>query len=245
MARPAPAQRLLVALDTSDLERAAGLAQALEGAVGGIKIGLELYSARGIEGVRQLAALGLPIFLDLKLHDIPNTVARAVRAVLPLKPFMLTVHAAGGSAMLRAATAAAAEAGAHRPHLVAVTVLTSLDAADLAELGQMGPAAEQVLRLATVARDAGIDGVVCSPNEVRLLRGRLGAGFILVVPGIRPAWTASATETSDDQKRVMAPGEAVAAGADYLVIGRPITAARSPREAAERIAAEIAAEALG
>lgn len=243
--RPIPAERLLVALDTADLGRAKALAEALKGAVGGIKIGLELYSSRGVEGVRALAALGLPVFLDLKLHDIPNTVASAVRAILPLKPFMLTVHAAGGAAMLRAAAAAAAEAGDARPRLAAVTVLTSLDAEDLARVGQAGPVAEQVLRLATLARDAGIDAAVCSPQELRLLRPRLGADFILVVPGIRPVWAAPASGRIDDQKRIMSPAEAIAAGADYLVIGRPITAARSPREAAERIAAEIAAEVAG
>ena len=240
--RLAPAQRLLVALDTTDLERAVALAKALAGVVGGTKIGLELYGARGIEGVRALASLGLPVFLDLKLHDIPNTVASAVRALEPLKPFMLSVHAAGGSAMLRAAVAAAAEAGDGRPCLVAVTVLTSLDAEDLALLGQAGPVAEQVLRLALLARNAGIDGAVCAPQEVRLLRGRLGAGFTLVVPGIRPTWAAPASQGTDDQKRIMTPAEAIAAGADYLVIGRPIAAARSPREAAQRVAAEIAAE---
>ena len=243
--RPIPTERLLAALDTTDLKHAKALAEALKGTVGGIKIGLELYSSRGVEGVRALAALGLPVFLDLKLHDIPNTVASAVRAMLPLEPFMLTVHAAGGAAMLRAAAAAAAEAGDARPRLLAVTVLTSLDAEDLAQVGQAGPVAEQVLRLATLARDAGIDGAVCSPREVRLLRPRLGADFILVVPGIRPAWAASPPGAGDDQKRVTTPGEAIAAGADYLVIGRPITAARSPREAALRIAAEIAAEVAG
>jgi orotidine-5'-phosphate decarboxylase len=196
--RPIPAERLLVALDTTDLERAIALAEALKGAVGGIKIGLELYSSSGVEGVRALAALGLPIFLDFKLHDIPNTVASAVRAILPLKPFMLTVHAAGGAAMLRAAAAAATEAQHARPRLVAVTVLTSLDAEDLARVGQAGPVAEQVLRLAALARDAGIDGAVCSPQEVALLRHRLGAGFTLVVPGIRPAWAAPASGGIDD-----------------------------------------------
>ncbi len=242
---PIPAERLFVALDTTDLERAIALAGALEGAVGGIKIGLELYSSRGVEGVRALAALGLPVFLDLKFHDTPNTVARAVRAILPLKPFMLTVHAAGGPAMLRAAATAAVEAGSGRPRLLAVTVLTSLDAEDLSRLGQAGPVPEQVLRLAALARDAGIDGAVCSPQEVGLIRRRLGAGFTLAVPGIRPPWAAPASGSIDDQKRTMSPAEAIAAGADYLVIGRPITAARSPREAALRIAAEIAAEVAG
>ena len=243
--QPTLARRLFVALDTADLERAVALAEALGGAVGGIKIGLELYSSRGVEGARRLAELGIPVFLDLKLHDIPNTVASAVRAVLPLQPFMLTVHASGGPAMLRAAAAAAGEAGEGRPRLMAVTVLTSLDDEDLARVGQAGPVTEQALRLATLARDAGIDGAVCAPLEVALLRRRLGAEFTLVVPGIRPAWVVPASERTDDQKRTMSPAEAIAAGADYLVIGRPITLARSPREAALRIAAEIAAEVAG
>jgi orotidine-5'-phosphate decarboxylase len=230
-----PEGRVLVALDTTDLARAQALARGLLGAVAGIKIGLELYSARGIEGVRALAEIGLPLFLDLKFHDIPNTVASAVRAALPLAPFLLTLHASGGPAMLRAAAEVAAEAGAARPRLLAVTVLTSLDDRDLRLVGQAGPVASQVLRLAETAQGAGIDGAVCSPREVALLRAKCGPGFLLVVPGIRPEWAAA-----QDQKRVMTPAEAVAAGADYLVVGRPITAAPSPREAAERIAAELA-----
>jgi orotidine-5'-phosphate decarboxylase len=231
----AAADRILVALDLTDLEHARALAQMLKGTVGGIKIGLELFSAHGNEGVHALASLGLPLFLDLKLHDIPNTVASAIRAILPLAPRLVTVHAAGGPAMLRAAAEAAAEAGADRPRLVAVTVLTSLDEHDLGLLGQRGPLAEQVLRLADLAQGAGIDGVVASPQEVAMLRARCGSDFLLVVPGVRPTWSETA-----DQKRVMTPADAVAAGADYLVVGRPITRAHAPREAAERIAGEIA-----
>ena len=231
----APAARIFVALDLVDLARARTLARALKGTIGGIKIGLELFSAGGIEAVAELKCLGLPLFLDLKLHDIPNTVARAVRALLPLEPAFVTLHASGGPAMLRAAAEAAQEAGVSRPRLLAVTVLTSLDARDLAKVGQEGPVADQVLRLAALAQGAGIDGAVCSPQEVAALRAKCGAGFILMVPGIRPAWAAAG-----DQKRVTTPKEALSAGADYLVIGRPIVAAASPREAAERVAAELA-----
>ena len=178
----------------------------------------------------------MPLFLDLKFHDIPNTVAGAVRAVLPLKPAILTVHASGGRAMLEAARDAAAAAGADRPKIVAVTVLTSLDDGDLDAVGQRGPALDQAKRLAAIAQQAGVDGVVCSPKEVAALRAQCGATFLLVVPGIRPSWAATG-----DQKRVMTPAEAVAAGADHLVIGRPITAAADPAEAARRIAAELSA----
>ncbi|HXQ66060.1 MAG TPA: orotidine-5'-phosphate decarboxylase [Alphaproteobacteria bacterium] len=230
-----PAERIFVALDLTDLERASALARELKGAIGGIKIGLELFSARGVEAVRELRAEGLPLFLDLKLHDIPNTVASAVRALLPLEPALLTLHASGGPAMLRAAAAAAQTAGPRRPRLLAVTVLTSLDERDLRGVGQEGPIAAQVLRLAELAQGAGIDGVVCSPQEVAALRANCGPGFILAVPGIRPAWA-----QADDQKRVTTPKEALAAGADYLVIGRPITQAPSPRAAAARIVAELA-----
>jgi orotidine-5'-phosphate decarboxylase len=230
-----PAERIFVALDLTDLERASALACELKGAIGGIKIGLELFSARGVEAVRALRAEGLPLFLDLKLHDIPNTVASAVRALLPLEPALLTLHASGGPAMLRAATEAVQTAGPRRPRVLAVTVLTSLDECDLRRVGQEGPIAAQVLRLADLAQGAGIDGVVCSPQEVAALRAKCGPAFILAVPGIRPAWA-----QADDQKRTTTPKEALAAGADYLVIGRPITAAPSPRAAAARIAAELA-----
>lgn len=231
-----PFKKIFVALDTADLDRAVALGRDLSSVVGGVKIGLELYSACGIEGVRRLAALGLPVFLDLKLHDIPQTVASAVRAVLPLGPFMMTVHASGGPAMLRAAAEAAAEGGERRPKVLAVTVLTSLDEGDLGRIGQQGRVADQVLRLAELAQGAGIDGAVCSPKEIAMLRAKCGPSFALVVPGIRPSWA-----SAGDQKRVMTPAEAIAAGADYLVIGRPITRAARPREAAERIAAELLA----
>jgi orotidine-5'-phosphate decarboxylase len=228
------AQRIFCALDMTDREAAAVLAGRLAGAVGGVKLGLEFFGAQGPAGVAAVKESGLPLFLDLKFHDIPNTVAGAVRAVLPLAPTLLTVHAGGGRAMLEAARDAAAMAGARRPKIIAVTVLTSLDDADLDSVGQRGPALDQARRLAELAQRAGVDGVVCSPKEVTALRAQCGREFLLVVPGIRPAWAAAG-----DQKRVMTPAEAIAAGADHLVIGRPITGAADPAEAARRIAAEL------
>lgn len=240
MTAPSTYERVFCALDTTDLDAALSLAQAIKGAVGGLKLGLEFFSARGRDGFAAVAAAGLPIFLDLKLHDIPNTVAGAVRALTPLAPAFMTIHAQGGLAMMRAARQAAeeaaAEAGVPRPRLLAVTVLTSLDDGDLASLGVQATASEQVLRLAGLAAEAGLDGVICSPHEIASLRARLGRDFILMVPGIRPAGAAAG-----DQKRVMTPGEAMAAGASYLVIGRPISGAADPAAAARAIAAELAA----
>lgn len=229
--------RLFVALDTTDLERAARLARELAGRVGGLKVGKEFFTAHGPDGLRA-AVGGEPLFLDLKFHDIPNTVAGAVRAAMWLSPRILNVHASGGRAMMEAARDAlregADDAGVEPPWLVAVTVLTSLDDADLAAVGQQGPAAEQVVRLARLAQDCGLDGVVCGPREIAPLRAACGPDFKLVVPGIRPAWAASG-----DQKRVMTPKAAVAAGADVIVVGRPITAAEDPLDAAEKIVAEL------
>ena len=236
-----PQDRILVALDTADLDRAEALASALSGLVGGLKIGKEFFTAHGPQGVRALAG-GQPLFLDFKFHDIPNTVASALRAAVDLAPLIVNVHASGGRAMMAAAAEAvrdaAAARGVTRPRLIGVTVLTSLDDADLEAVGQRGPAAGQVLRLARLARDSGLDGVVCSPREIAGLRDALGPDFLLVVPGIRPDWAAKG-----DQKRVTTPAEALAAGADYLVIGRPITGAEDPAAAARRIAEELAAAA--
>jgi len=197
-------------------------------------LGLEFFAAHGPAGVAEIGRRGADLFLDLKLHDIPNTVAAAVRACLPLRPLLLTVHAAGGPAMLRAAADAAATAGEDRPRIIAVTVLTSLDDDDLGRVGQWGPALDQARRLAVLARESGADGVVCSPHEAAALRAECGDGFDLVVPGIRPAGAAAG-----DQKRVMTPAQALAAGADYLVIGRPITAAPDPAAAARAIVADL------
>ncbi len=222
------------AIDTLDLGKAQKLCEMLQGDVGGFKLGLEFFLAHGAEGYEKLAQRGAPIFLDLKLHDIPNTVAGAVNSLLPLQPAFTTLHASGGAAMMRAAADAVAVMK-ERPKLLGVTVLTSLDSSDLSALGQGGDPTQQVLRLAKLAKESGLDGVVCSPAEVKAVRDACGENFILMVPGIRPAWA-----VKGDQKRVMTPREAMDAGASYLVIGRPITDAADPREAAKRIQAELA-----
>jgi orotidine-5'-phosphate decarboxylase len=222
---------ILCAIDTPDLARAEALIAATAGAVGGVKLGLEFFVAQGPSGVRAAAGSQKNVFLDLKLHDIPNTVAGAVKSSLALDPLLLTLHCAGGAAMMRAAVGAR---GGARTKLLGVTVLTSLDDSDLAATGQSGPAAAQVRRLALLAQASGLDGVVCSPQEVALLREACGKDFLLVVPGIRPAGAAVG-----DQKRVQTPRDAIAAGADYLVIGRPITEAPDPQAAARAILAEL------
>jgi orotidine-5'-phosphate decarboxylase len=226
---------VFAALDRPDLEGALALGRSLVGVVGGLKVGLEFVTANGPDGVRQVVALGLPVFLDTKFHDIPNTVAGAVRAAASLGIAMVTLHVAGGPAMLRAAVEAA-RLEPPCPKLLGVTVLTSLDDADLAVLGIPHKVGDQVLRLAEQVWSSGLDGVICSPHEIALLRQRFGREFKLVVPGIRPAEI-----SARDQKRTMVPAEAIAAGADLLVIGRPITAAPDPRAAAIAIAAEISA----
>jgi orotidine-5'-phosphate decarboxylase len=223
---------LILALDTTEPAQARAWAGAAGRSCGMLKLGLEYFLANGAAGLSAVA--DRPVFLDLKLHDIPNTVAGAVRAVLGLCPRMLTLHAAGGAAMIAAARRAADAAGADRPLLLGVTVLTSLDAAALHDTGVAGGPRQQVLRLARLALSAGADGVVCGPHEVALLRDALGDAPLLVVPGIRPAGAAAG-----DQMRTMTPGEAAAAGADWLVIGRPITQAADPAAAAAGILAEI------
>ena len=230
-----PIDRILVPLDTMDLDWAADTAERLRGHVGGIKLGKEFISAHGPQGVRQVTDGNHPLFLDVKFHDIPNTVAGAIRAVSALRPFMVNVHASGGRAMMKAAVAANSEAGDARPLMLAVTVLTSLDDDDLMELGVSANAGEQVVRLARMAQDCGVDGVVCSPKEITLLRNACGPNFKLVVPGIRPTWA-----PTNDQKRFSTPADSVAMGADYLVIGRPITGAKDPVAAAMRISEELA-----
>ena len=238
-------KRLIVALDTVDMDRARLWADAVSPHAGILKLGLEFFLANGAAGFARIT--GAPVFLDLKLHDIPNTVAGGVRAVLPLRPKMLTIHAAGGSAMVQAAHQAAASAGADRPLILAVTVLTSLDRNDLTAMGvaaMIGPGpgaddsadlvAEQVLRLGRLAIEAGADGLVCSPREVAMLRQALGPSIKLVVPGIRPEGS-----PAGDQARTMTPAQAIAAGADWIVVGRPITGASHPGSAAADIAASI------
>ncbi|CAA9509518.1 MAG: Orotidine 5'-phosphate decarboxylase [uncultured Sphingomonas sp.] len=220
---------LFVALDTPDLARAADLATAVREHVGGLKLGWEFFAANGPAGVQAVGRSGLPIFLDLKLHDIPNTVAKAIAALASLHPAVLTVHAAGGAAMLSAAKAAAAQG----TKVVAVTVLTSLDDDDLQSVGVQGTSGEQVGRLAALARGSGCDGIVCSGAEVAAARAAWPDGHF-VVPGIRPAGG-----EVGDQKRVASPRDALAAGASMLVVGRPITAAADPAQAARDIAASL------
>jgi len=222
---------LIAALDTADPAQAVAWADALAPHCGLLKLGLEFVLACGPGAVRGVTQR--PVFLDLKLHDIPNTVAGAVRAVLPLRPRMLTLHAGGGGAMMEAARRAAE--GPDRPTLLAVTVLTSLDSSALHATGVAGGPRQQVLRLARLALQSGADGVVCSAQEAAMLRDALGAGPVLVVPGIRPTGAAMA-----DQARTMTPRDAVDAGADWIVVGRPITGSPDPATAAAAIAAELA-----
>jgi orotidine-5'-phosphate decarboxylase len=220
---------IFVAIDTPDLERAASLARAVKSSAGGVKLGLEFFCANGPAGVQEIASIGLPIFLDLKLHDIPNTVAKAAQALRPLEPAVLTVHAAGGRAMLEEAKAAAPE----KTKVVGVTVLTSLDGGDLKSIGVSAQPAEQVERLAELARLSGLDGIVCSGAEVKAAKAAWPNGFF-VVPGVRPMGSGVA-----DQKRVVTPREALDSGASILVIGRPITAAEDPEEALRTIAGTL------
>jgi orotidine-5'-phosphate decarboxylase len=229
---------VFVALDTTDVNQAAALASSLKGLVGGLKLGLEFFTATGPAGIEAVAALGMPVFLDLKLHDIPNTVAGAMKGVARLAPRLTTIHASGGLAMMTAAVAAARDEAARigRPatKVLAVTILTSIDQAAMAAIGYGGSVLDQVKRLAELAETAGIDGLVCSPHEVEALRAMVRPETLLVVPGIRPAWA-----EAGDQKRIMTPSEARSRGADLLVIGRPITGAADPAAAARRIAEEL------
>lgn len=221
---------IFCALDTTDVGKALAWACAIKPHVGGLKLGMEFFNANGAQGIAKVVEVGLPIFLDLKLHDIPNTVAGGIRALLPLGIAITNIHAAGGPAMMRAAADAAATAGAKRPKVIAVTMLTSLDQSDLAATGVAGTPSEHVIRLAKLAKTSGLDGVVCSAHEIEPLRSALGRDFMLIVPGIRPAGAATG-----DQKRVMTPRDAVKLGADILVIGRPITDAADPAAAARAI----------
>jgi orotidine-5'-phosphate decarboxylase len=221
--------RIFVALDTPDLDRAKALAKRVHHHVGGIKLGLEFFMANGRHGVHEMAEIGLPIFLDLKFHDIPNTVAKAVQALRPLEPAIITVHAAGGRAMLEDAKAAAPLG----TKVVAVTMLTSLDDRDLVSIGLAPDPHEQVMRLTELARSAGVDGIVCSGEEVAAAKKIWPQGFF-VVPGVRPA-----NGAAGDQKRVVTPRAALDAGASILVVGRPITQAEDPDQAARAIEATL------
>ncbi len=225
---------VFIALDTPDLDRAIALATQLIPHVGGLKVGLEFISAQGPEGIRKIVALGLPVFADVKFHDIPNTVAGACRALAHLGTTMMNIHASGGEEMMRAGAEAARKVDA-KTLVLGVTVLTSLDDSVLASVGQKGPASEQVVRLATLAKSSGLDGVVCAVHEITPIRRACGPDFLIVTPGIRPAGAAI-----NDQRRFMTPAEAFRAGADILVVGRPITDAADPVAAARAIAAELA-----
>lgn len=229
--------RLIVALDTKDTAQAEALRHATAPHAGAVKLGLEFTYAGGLEAVRAVAG-DSPLFLDLKLHDIPNTVASAIGSLAAVRPAMLTIHASGGRAMIAAARAAvdATFPAQARPLLLGVTVLTSMDEAALHETGVAGSVAAQVIRLGRLAMEAGADGLVCSPHEIMPLRQALGDAPVLVVPGIRPAGS-----EAGDQKRIMTPAQAREAGADWIVVGRPITRAADPAAAAAAIAAELAA----
>jgi orotidine-5'-phosphate decarboxylase len=230
-------KQLLVALDVDTVAEARAMADRLRGAVGGFKIGNRLFTSEGPAFVDELASRGDRVFLDLKFHDIPHTVAGAITAATRLGVWMVNVHASGGSAMMRAARAAADEEAARRsrpaPLVIAVTLLTSLDQAVLTEIGLSAPVEAQVERLAALTEAAGLDGVVASPREIAIIRRVCGAGFNIVTPGIR-----GQGDAKGDQSRTSSAAEALTAGASYLVVGRPIIAAADPRAAAERIASQ-------
>ncbi len=229
---------ILVALDVDSTAHALAAAEAVRGHVGGLKIGNQLFTAEGPALVRDLVGRGDRVFLDLKYHDIPNTIAGAVRAASALGVWMLNVHASGGAKMMQAASEAGDQASSRlgrRPLLIAVTVLTSFDEAALEALGVTRPIATQVQMLAAMAQDAGLDGVVASPHEIVAIRSRCGPDFTIVTPGIR----SGPPRAGDDQARTMSAAEAVAAGANYVVIGRPILQAPDPARAAEEIAGTL------
>jgi len=228
-----PHERLIVALDVSTASEATRIVQSLGESAGFYKVGKQLFTAVGPEIVRDLVASGKKVFLDLKFHDIPNTVAAAVGSASGLGVSMLTVHASGGSRMLKAAVEAAASA-THPPLVLAVTLLTSLNDHDLPEIGLSGTTIDNVLRLASLARANGCGGIVTSVAEVKGVRQSLGASFAIVTPGIRPAGSAAG-----DQARVATPSEAISAGASHIVVGRPITGAKDPAQAAHKILGEI------
>lgn len=230
---------LIVALDYPDAASALALADKLDPRQCRVKVGKELFTSAGPQIARELVKRGFAVFLDLKFHDIPNTVAGACRAAADLGVWMMNVHAAGGGAMMSAARAALGE-GKDRPLLIAVTVLTSIDEATLHSVGVAGSIAAQVARLAALTENAGLDGVVCSPLEIGVLRAERSASFRLVTPGVRPA-----TSGVDDQVRVATPGAAIRAGASYLVVGRPVTQAADPLAVLAAINAEIAAARRG
>ncbi|MDC9719533.1 MAG: orotidine-5'-phosphate decarboxylase [Gammaproteobacteria bacterium] len=225
---------IVVALDYQSASQAIVMAQQLDPQRCRLKVGKELFTASGPGLVDQLQHLGFDVFLDLKFHDIPNTVAKAVLAAARMGVWMVNVHASGGGEMMQTTKSALQAKGGHQPLLIAVTVLTSMNAAGLKATGIDQTPAQRVLSLAHLSQDSGFDGVVCSAQESALLKTELGADFKLVTPGIRPTFAAA-----DDQKRIMTPAQAMAAGSDYLVIGRPITQADDPMKALELIEIEL------
>ena len=224
-----PFERVFCACDINNLTNSISLVNSLRGVVGGLKLGHEFFSSFGPLGVEKLSFADLPIFLDTKFLDIPNTVFSAIKSLAPLRPFMLNVHALGGEEMMKRSVEAL-DSFEKKPLLIAVTVLTSMDENDLSTIGIDSPVMDQVRRLAELTQKCGLDGVVCSPHEIEILKADRGKEFKLITPGIRPK-----TAVLGDQKRVMTPSEAIEKGADYLVIGRPITKAENPREAAQNI----------
>tara|TARA_R110002167_G_scaffold4255_7_gene19978 strand:+ start:1145 stop:1873 length:729 start_codon:yes stop_codon:yes gene_type:complete len=226
-------KRIIVALDFPDVPTARQLVAQLDPSLCRVKIGKELFTRCGPSFVEELVSQGFDVFLDLKYHDIPNTVAKAVTAAAQLGVWMVDVHASGGRAMMTAAREAV-EASAHKPLLIAVTVLTSMAQSDLLEVGVNGTPEEQVLKLARLSQDCGMDGVVCSAAETSILASQLGKDFVLVTPGIRPAGDAA-----NDQKRIVTPVDAIAAGSHYLVIGRPISQAANPGEKLKTILEQL------
>ncbi len=228
--------KIIVALDYDSHDEAVAMARCLDPARCRVKVGKELFTSAGPQLVAGLHDLGFEVFLDLKFHDIPNTVAKAVLAAAKMGVWMVNVHASGGSEMMQTTLNMLRAKGGHQPILIAVTVLTSMDAQGLSETGIAQSPAERVLQLAELTKVSGFEGVVCSAQEAQLLKQKLGSEFILVTPGIRPAFA-----TAGDQKRVMTPADAIRAGSDYLVIGRPITQADDPMMALAQIEAELAA----
>ncbi|MED5339765.1 MAG: orotidine-5'-phosphate decarboxylase [Pseudomonadota bacterium] len=227
-------QKIICALDTSNFLVAQKITRKLRNHLGGIKVGKEFFTAHGPDGIKKISKEGLPIFLDLKFHDIPNTVAKAISNIVRLKPSMITIHATGGAEMIKAAVRAnkiiAKKNNIKRPYILAVTVLTSLDKSDMVSLGSEKNIQTLTLRLAKLAKRNGADGIICSPKELKILRFKLGKNFKIVVPGIR-----TNRKKNDDQKRTMTPKQALDLGADYVVIGRPITESDNPVLAVKKI----------
>ena len=246
---PHPRSNLIVALDFDSLPSAVTFAKSVADLVGLFKIGIQLFTAAGPNAVREIAALGVGVFLDLKFHDIPNTVAGAVLAAAALPGVeLINIHASGGSAMLHAAAQAVSAGqpmGADRPRLLAVTILTSMDQKAMREVGMSGPPNTRVVKLAQLAKSAGVDGVVASVQEARAIRKACGRDFLIVTPGVRPeSKTGPATgarKKTDDQARTATPSEAIRGGADFIVVGRPILAAADPRGVAQTIVEEMSA----